>query len=205
MRKYVDARKMECPLPVIHTKKALEENDVDAVTTIVDNEVAVQNIMRLANNLGFEFFSEKKENDYYIDVVKSKEKLLEKSISTKLDNTDLEEKNNDNLVIIITSQTFGEGEEELGKILIKGYIFALTEVNKKPKTIIFLNEGVKLVTEGSQVIENLKILEEKNVEIISCGTCLDYYGLKDKLLVGSIGNMYSIVEILNNASNTIKI
>lgn len=99
----------------------------------------------------------------------------------------------------------GEGNEELGKVLIKGFIYTLTESKPYPKHIILVNGGVKLSTENEATVENLKILEESGVEILSCGTCLDYYGLKEKLQVGSITNMYTIVEIMKNSLQTISI
>lgn len=88
----------------------------------------------------------------------------------------------------------GEGSEELGRILIKGFLFALTQQEHLPSTVLFYNGGAKLTTEGSASLEDLKTLEANGVEILTCGTCLDYYGLKDKLAVGGVTNMYVIVE-----------
>ena len=99
----------------------------------------------------------------------------------------------------------GEGNDELGKVLIKGFIYTLTECKPYPKYIIFVNSGVKLTTENEATVENLKILEESGVEILSCGTCLDYYGLKENVQVGSITNMYTIVETMNKSLQTISI
>ena len=99
----------------------------------------------------------------------------------------------------------GKGNDELGEVLIKGYIYTLTETKPYPKHIVFINSGVKLTTRNEATIENLKILEEAGVEILSCGTCLDYYNLKDDLQVGSVTNMYTIVDITNNSSQTISI
>ena len=98
----------------------------------------------------------------------------------------------------------GHGNEELGKILMKSFIFALTQLDDLPQTILFYNGGATLTTEGSQSLEDLKTLEAQGVEILTCGTCLDFYGLKDKLAVGQVSNMYTIVEKLNNADNIIK-
>ncbi|MDX5642742.1 sulfurtransferase-like selenium metabolism protein YedF, partial [Clostridioides difficile] len=95
--------------------------------------------------------------------------------------------------------------EELGKVLIKGFIYTLTESKPYPKYVLLVNGGVKLSAENEETIENLKILENMGVEVLSCGTCLDYYNLKDKLQVGTVTNMYTIVETLKNASNTISI
>lgn len=97
----------------------------------------------------------------------------------------------------------GTGNDELGKVLIKGFIFAVTQLDKLPKTMLFYNGGATLTTEGSDSLEDLKSLEAQGVEIMTCGTCLDYYGLKDKLAVGSVTNMYSIVETQAKATKII--
>ncbi|KAB3531772.1 sulfurtransferase-like selenium metabolism protein YedF [Alkaliphilus serpentinus] len=200
MDKQIDARGMNCPLPVIHTKKALEGIDEGKVTTIVDNEVAKENVAKLAKSLTLEVDIKESQGHYYIDIFKGQQTIGE--ITTFVTEDDNPKKD---LVILITTEVFGEGEEELGKILMKGYIYALTEVRPYPKSIIFLNNGVKLTVEGSPVIEHLIALEANGVEILACGTCLDYYKLKNKLLVGSISNMYTIAEKLNNSKNTIKL
>lgn len=109
------------------------------------------------------------------------------------------------LVLVVGTDKLGQGDDKLGYVLMKSYMFALSESNNKPQTILFLNNGVKLATEGSEVIESLKGLEAGGTEIMSCGTCLDYYGLKSKLIVGSVTNMYTIVAKMNDASNTIKL
>ena len=99
----------------------------------------------------------------------------------------------------------GSGNDELGNVLIKGFIYTLTETKPYPKSILLVNGGVRLSADNEATIENLKILEEAGVEILSCGTCLDYYGLKENLQVGTVTNMYTIVDILKNSSNTISI
>ena len=109
-----------------------------------------------------------------------------------------------NTVVGVSSDRMGEGNEELGHVLIKGFLFALTQLDKLPKTMLFYNGGAKLTTEGSESLEDLKSLEAQGVEIMTCGTCLDYYGLKDKLKVGTVTNMYSIVETMNQAGRIIR-
>lgn len=198
MKKEVDARGQACPKPVIMTKKELDNIDKGIVVTIVDNEVAVGNISKLANSLGYEFQVEKKkEDEYYITITKGEVK--------ESDFSQIKEDSSDNFVIAFSSNTMGKGSEELGKILMKSFIYTLTEYEPYPKTMLFYNSGVNLTCEGSEVIDDLKKLESKGVEIISCGTCLDYYGLKEKLQVGEISNMYTIYEKLRNSSNTLNI
>lgn len=187
----IDARGLQCPQPVIMTKKALEEISSGEVVTIVDNVTARENVSRLAANLNYPYEVQEREGCYYIKITKAE------------DNAAKEQKND--FVIVITTDKLGAGDEELGRLLMKTYTYTLTETKPYPKAVIFINSGVKLVAEGSEALENIKKLAEQKVEIISCGTCLDYYKLKDKLQAGVVGNMYSIVEYMNNAAKVINI
>jgi selenium metabolism protein YedF len=107
------------------------------------------------------------------------------------------------MVIAITADTMGKGNEELGKILIKSFVYTVSETPPYPKTMVFYNGGVRLTCQGSPVLDDLIRLEDKGVEIISCGTCLDFLELKDKLKVGSISNMYTIYEKLREPKNNL--
>jgi len=190
--KEIDARGLICPQPVILAKKALEEISDGEVVAIVDNITAKENVLRLAANLNYEYEVTDRDGCHYIKIRKA---VREEKSKSKEDTT----------VIAITSDKLGQGAEELGKVLMKSYTYALTETNPRPEALIFLNSGVKLTAEGSEVIENIKKLEALGVEIISCGTCLDYYKLKEKLQVGIAGNMYSIIEKMNSANKVINI
>lgn len=107
-------------------------------------------------------------------------------------------------VVVISSDRMGEGNDELGAVLIKGFIFAVSQLDELPKAVLFYNGGAKLTSEGSDSLEDLKSMEAQGVEIMTCGTCLDYYGLKEKLKVGTVTNMYSIVETMNQAGKIIR-
>lgn len=196
MKIEIDARGLNCPMPVINTKKELDKIESGLVITTVDNAIAKENILKLASSLNCEAKVIKEEKDLIsIEIKKGENVIIEKN-----ENIALEDK-----CIFISSDKMGEGNEELGKVLIKGFIYTLTESKPYPKYIILVNGGVNLSTENEATVENLKILEEAGVEILSCGTCLDYYGLKEKLQVGSITNMYTIVEIMKNSLQTISI
>ncbi|AFS79850.1 selenium metabolism protein, SirA-like protein [Gottschalkia acidurici 9a] len=197
MIKEIDARGENCPKPFIMTKKALDEIQSGTILTIVDNEVAKENVSKLAKSIGLEYNVESKEGDFYITINKDSKE------TTDSDHGVCDVTNFKDNVILFTKNKMGHGNDELGKVLIKGYIYTLTELEEIPKTLLFVNGGVLLTTEGSEVINDLKKLEEKGVKIVSCGTCLDYYDLKEKLLVGEIGNMYVIADEMNNAQNTI--
>ena len=206
MRIEVDARGQACPKPVIMTKKELDNIKNGIVTTIVDNEVAKDNVSKLAISYGYSFIIDKgRDNEYYIHITKGG---VEDNIT--LSKTDNKEEpavcipdTFKDLTIAIGSDRMGNGEEKLGKILMKSFIYTVRETTPLPATMVFYNSGVYLTCEGSEVLEDLKALKDEGVEIISCGTCLDYYNLKDKLQVGEIGNMYTIYEKMRNANNTI--
>lgn len=190
MKKVIDARGLACPQPVVLTKKGLEESD--QLTTVVDNSVAVENVTRLAKSKGCTVQVEEKEGDYYLHI--------SKSCCDAFASNEEQEK----AVVLVTSNLFGQGEEELGKTLMKSFLYALTQV-ENIKQMIFMNSGVFLTIQGSEVLESLKTMEESGVEMLSCGTCLDYYGLKDKLAVGEVTNMYTAVEAITSASRAITI
>ncbi len=194
----IDARGQACPKPVIMTKKELDNIKEGIVVTIVDNEVAKNNVSKLANSLGYEYkVDDVSENEFVITIVKGEGELKEEENTEVVKSKDR--------VVVFSSNTMGKGSEELGKILIKSFIYTLTEVTPYPSTLIFYNSGVFLTSEGSNVLEDLSKLENNGVEIISCGTCLDYYNLKDKLKVGQVSNMYTIYEKMRNAGNIINI
>src|SRR5699024_8535190 len=197
MTKEIDARGLDCPKPVIMTKKELDQLNEGVITTIVDNEVAKENVSKLAKSQGYEYSVEDiSEEEFRIHIKKGEGDIQAES------NREGEFKD---MTIAFGSEFMGGGSEELGKILIKSFVYTLTEVTPYPNKLIFYNGGVHLTCEGSEVLEDLKKLEQEGVEIISCGTCLDFYNKKDKLKVGEISNMYTIYESLKNPANTITI
>ncbi|MBN2794840.1 MAG: sulfurtransferase-like selenium metabolism protein YedF [Clostridia bacterium] len=195
MQTTVDARGLGCPVPVIKTKKALDNIASGNVLTIVDNEVAKENVTKLVRSMNLECHVVEDGGEYYIDINKNAEAEITVQSSGDLFDS----------VVLAASDKFGEGDPDLGDILVKGYFYTLSEMDIVPKTIIFLNSGVKLAVEGSKILKDLKALETKGVEIISCGTCLDFYQLTSSLAVGGISNMFTIAEHLNNAKKVIRL
>lgn len=198
----VDAMGDNCPIPVIKTKKALDALTESAIVEVsVDNEIALQNVIKMANQKELSTTSETiNENQFIIRIQYGDVESQEVQKEEILCKVDKEEKT----VVVLSSDKMGEGNDDLGKVLIKGFIYALTQLDKYPKSILLYNSGVKLSSEGSDSIEDLKILENNGVEILSCGTCLNFYELSDKLKVGSVTNMYTIVEELSSATNVIR-
>lgn len=197
MEKQLNCKGMACPLPVVTAKKAFAEFTEDGILTVlVDNEIAVQNLTRLGEHSGFGVTSEKRGNAEYAVIMQVKaagtaEESKEEFVCTVPVQGET--------VVVISSNQMGTGDEALGKKLIGAFIFALTSQNKAPDKMIFYNSGAFLTTEGSEVLKDLKVLEESGTKIMTCGTCLDFYGIKDKLQVGIISNMYDIVETQMNA------
>jgi len=191
-----------CPIPVIRTKNALKSIEKDGtILAIVDNEIAKENLEKMAKELGYQYSSKIISKDHYeVEIIKGLGSN-ENDDDNRSEDLDISKKNT---VVVISSDKMGEGNDELGEVLIKGFIYALTEIEKLPATIIFYNGGAKLSTKESPAIEDLKKLEAAGVEILTCGTCLNYYGLTEDLAVGGVTNMYSIVEKMSAANNIIK-
>ena len=201
----VNAMGDACPIPVIKTKKALSEvQGPEVVEVLVDNEIAVQNVTKMASSTGGNVTSERISEREFKVIIRTdramprpEAKAAEEAVVCHPD------KRKDNIVVI-SSDRMGEGNDELGTVLIKGFLFAVSQLDELPKAILFYNGGAKLTCEGSDSLEDLKSMEAQGVEIMTCGTCLDYYGLKDKLLVGTVTNMYSIVETMDQAGKIIR-
>ena len=196
----VDARGDACPLPVVKAKKAIAElNGAGEVEVLVDNEIAVQNLTKMAQQKGYASKAEKlAEREYSVlfTVGDAPAEAEEVPVCAPDARTDT--------VVVIASDQMGDGAEELGKTLLKAFVFSLTQQDKLPKTILFYNGGAYLTCEGSPMLEDLKALEAEGVEIVTCGTCLNFYGLTEKLQVGTVTNMYVIAEKMLNAGNVVK-
>lgn len=190
-----------CPVPVIKTKKAMQAlTGAETIEVLVDNEIAVQNVTKMAAESGGSVSSEKLgEKEFKVTIVMNGPVIAEGSEVVSC----IPDKREDT-VFVFASDRMGEGNDELGKVLIKGFIFAVTQLDTLPKTMLFYNGGATLTSEGSDSIEDLKNLEAQGVEILTCGTCLNYYGLTEKLRVGSVTNMYSIVEKMAAAGKIVR-
>jgi selenium metabolism protein YedF len=198
MKKSIDVRGLACPQPVLETKKVLENEEFDVLEIIADNETAKENLSSLLKKMNFQILSISRKDDNFHILVAGNEKQIHNEV--KIDKPKLEGK-----ILLFTADTLGKGNEELGKMLIKAFTHTLTELNKKPKTMIFMNSGVKLCVENAETIANLKKLQAENVQLLVCGTCLNFYNLTDKLKVGEISNMYDISELLSSNSLVVTI
>ena len=196
----VNAMGDNCPIPVIKTKKAIAAlTGPETIEVLVDNEIAVQNVTKMASGSGGKVTSEKLgDAEFKVTIEMEGAPAADEAEAVCVPDA------RDNTVVVVSSDRRGSGNDELGKVLIKGFIFAVTQLDTLPKTMLFYNGGATLTTEDSDSLEDLKSLEAQGVEIMTCGTCLDYYGLKDKLEVGTVTNMYSIVETMAKAGRIVR-
>lgn len=196
----LDERGKACPLPVVETKKALEAAaSGETARVLVDNEIAVQNLRKLADHKGWSFCWEKRGGgDFQAWITREAGESLSEEKQEETEEPECPDCRTEGirpgLTAVISSEAMGQGDDRLGKILMKSFLFALTQQDILPETVLLYNGGAFLSCEGSESLEDLKKLEELGVEILTCGTCLDFYGLKEKLAVGGISNMYEIVE-----------
>ena len=199
----VNAVGEQCPIPVVKATRALREMvEPGTLEVHVDNEIAVQNLTRMAGGNHLPVRWEK---------VGEKEFVVIMDVAEPTGDTPRQEPelvcvpdSRGDFLVAVDTDVMGRGSEELGRTLMKGFLFAVSQLPVPPKTMLFYNGGARLTTEGSDSLEDLKKLEEQGVEILTCGTCLNYYGLTEKLAVGSVTNMYTIVEKLAGAGKVVK-
>lgn len=211
-----------CPIPVVKAKNAIRELDGPGqVEVLVDNEIAVQNLTKMANQKGYGVSSQKMEEQRYCVVMtigemggETKATAAQGAVTPEGSGMPAQETEQNggtcapdarrNIVVVISSDTMGNGDETLGRMLMKGFIFALTQQDLLPSTILFYNGGAKLTCEEALTLEDLRSLEAQGVEILTCGTCLNHYGLTEKLSVGGVTNMYAIVEKMMQAEQVVR-
>jgi selenium metabolism protein YedF len=196
----IDCKGLVCPEPVLKTKKALEELPNDSVLEVlVDNVASQENVVRFATKQGFTSEVEDLgDNSFKVTIVKGFE-------CSVVSNETTSESNFIDKVLFLKDDKVGDNE--LGSMLVVGFLKSILELPKLPKTIICVNKAVLLTTakEDSDIITIFRQLEEKGVEIFSCGVCLDFYEVADKLKIGKIGNAYGTVETLFNSEGTISL
>ena len=202
-RVIVDAVGDQCPIPVVKATKALRELREPGILEVrVDNEIAVQNLTRMAAGNRLPVRSEKKGEHLFLVTMEVAEPVGDAPVEEPALSCAPDARGD--LVIAVDSETMGRGSDELGKLLMKSFLFAVTQLPQLPRTMLFYNGGARLTVEGSASLEDLRGLEARGVEILTCGTCLNFYGLADKLAVGGVTNMYAIVETLANAGKVVK-
>ena len=191
----IDGRGLACPGPVIAVKKALEGLSNGVVTIFLDNSIAKENVFKFATAHGCRVSIAEEDGGFLLTISKG-EVVSEVPVTS-------EQKVTGDTVYVFSQDTLGHGNRELGAVLTKGFMYTLIETMPRPKTLVFMNSGVLLTIEGSPVLDHLAKLAQEGVNILSCGTCLDYFEVKDKLAIGEITNMYTIVEVMTAAAKVI--
>lgn len=203
MEKTIDARGQICPKPLVmarDTLKTLTKNDT--LNVVVDNAISAQNLEKMAGQMELDSKKIQQGTDYIVSFFVNKASFA--IPQTEELNCNVPENIPGDTIIVINTDVMGKGDEKLGKILIRGFIYSLTCLDNLPATIILYNSGVKLAVNDSDVVEDLQKLAKAGVKILVCGTCVEFYGLKEKLAVGKIVNMLNIVETQMNAAKIIR-
>ena len=197
MMKTLDMQGQPCPIPVVKAKEALADPGAAGVIVVVDNMVAVQNLEKMAKGSGYAF-------SYVAEGALFRVTIGKGGVQPDAPQAPVRTAQSARgPVVLITADSMGRGAEELGRLLIKGFIFSLTQLNPLPEAVLFLNGGARLTTEGANTVPDLKTLEAKGVSICTCGTCANYYKLTESLAVGTIVDMMAIVSRLAAASQII--
>ena len=202
--KVIDAMGLLCPVPVIMARNAIREfpQEGGVVRVLVDNEVATENLKKMADSKGYGYEMEKvADRNYKVTITVGEGQAQEEKPQAAAPS----QARGDGLVVAIGQNQMGHGSEELGKILIKGFIFSLSQLDVPPKSVVFFNSGVKLTLKDANTLDDLKALEAKGCKIKVCGTCTDFFKVKDDVSVGEIVNMYDIVDTMSGAQTVINI
>ncbi|MDR2923572.1 MAG: sulfurtransferase-like selenium metabolism protein YedF [Treponema sp.] len=191
-----------CPIPVVEAKKILLQGQ--DLTVLVDNSIAVQNLEKMAAGLGFDFsYKQQGEAEFAVTIMVKAGGCKPASCQAQTEAASPDA--DGGVIFLITGDQIGISAEEPGKKLMQTFLYSLAQLPKAPELILLLNAGVKLAAQGSEVLDNLKTLAEHGADIRSCGQCLNYYGLTEKLAVGKITNMMEIVEFLTSSRRTVTI
>ena len=202
MKKTIDVRALDCPKPVIETQKAIREADVTELEILIGNPTARENLKRFAETGKYEYsLTDNGDGSYTMVIKKGTDEIANDAADRFVPTCDVTQ----GKTVLILSDRLGKGEEELGKLLMKSFVYTLTQTEPYPQKVLLLNSAVRLSTQNEEIIEHLKALEENSTKVFSCGTCLNFYDLTEELKVGAIGNMYDVVESLYAAPDTITI
>lgn len=205
----INALKKPCPLPVIEARDALASmTEPGTLAVLVDNEVSAQNVLKLAAQKNVPAFLEKQDEDHYIVRMEyagnsSPQAAPAAAPASAIACSDAV-RCPSGITVVISSDCMGDGDPALGHILMKAFLFALARQEQSPRTLLFYNRGIFLTCQDSECLADLKLLEEKGTEILSCGTCLDFYNKTEQLAAGGITNMYTIAEKQMQASKILR-
>ena len=190
---HINAMGKLCPEPVIMTKAEIEKGTTD-ITVSVDNDIAVSNVTRLLNSKGYTVTLDR--------IPDSQERRL---TATRAESCEVapEAPRDELLAILVAHDVLGGNDKELGEVLMKAFLGCISKLSRRPAVMAFMNEGVKLVLPESSACEYIKELEKAGTKILVCGTCTTHFNITDKVAVGTISNMFEIMEMITGADNTL--
>jgi len=200
MAEVVDCRGLPCPEPVVRAKRAVEDSS-DIVEVLVDDVVARENLVKLGRGMNWKVDVTEGDGCFKVVFEKNGVSLPQATVPREPGLCTLPL----STTVFVNADSIGKGSDELGRALMKSFLYSLTQIDACPERIIFMNSGVRLVIEGSPVLEVLSELKARGVEIWACGTCLEYFGIKDRVAVGEISNMYSIVQAFMDSAKVITV
>ncbi|MBW1866337.1 MAG: sulfurtransferase-like selenium metabolism protein YedF [Deltaproteobacteria bacterium] len=195
----IDARGLACPAPVLQTKKAIEENNVNSIRVLVDNEAAMQNVNRFLTSQGFGASIQEKEGGFYVTGSREDRLEPENDVAEKID------AEGQKIMVMVGSDCMGHGDAGLGSKLMVSFLKTLKEMGTDLWRLIFVNNGVKLAISDSEVLPVLKEYEKEGLCILVCGTCLTHFNLMDQKQVGETTNMLDIVTAMQLSDKVINI
>jgi selenium metabolism protein YedF len=193
--KTIDCRGQQCPQPVIQTRQKLLAEPSTPLAVLVDDQACRENVSRLAQTMGYQVKADEQDAVTRLELTPGEVPASAAAVEPRSGPT----------ILFIGADQMGQGDPELGRILMKNYLFTLDETDRTPDAIYCVNSGVKLTVNGSEILEPLKSLAEKGVDIASCGLCLEFFGLKEALAVGRVSNMLELVNALEGAGNIIRL
>ena len=200
----VDTKGQKCPEPLIAAKKALKDTAAgESFILLTDNQTSFNNLSRFLNDNNTGFTVSEAEGVWTLTIAKTRG--MEPSLKAEdYCNSDVSHFEKGNFIIVVSSDKMGEGDDALGHLLMVNFIKALKDLDRLPHKMVFYNNGVKLVTDSSPVIEHLKDLEKMGVELLLCATCVNHYSIESVVAAGTLSNMYAIAEVMASAGNIIK-
>ncbi|MFI3267465.1 MAG: sulfurtransferase-like selenium metabolism protein YedF [Rikenellaceae bacterium] len=201
----IDTKGKQCPIPIIMTKKGIKSApEGEKIEVILDNDTSCLNLSNFLTEMKIQFNTKIVAGETIITFYKGEGVIVKNDASDEVCSVVNSDVSMSNYAIVIKSETMGDGDVELGTLLMRAFVSTVCESELDlPKYVLLYNSGVKLAVDGSDIALRLKELEQKGVRIIVCGTCVDYYGLKQQVPQHYIGNMFKIVDTLNKVSKVI--
>jgi len=200
----VDTKGQLCPAPLIATKRALKETAVgESFTVLTDNQTSFNNLSRFLKDINTDFQVNETGGVWTLTITKTTGETT-KVKAEDYCTSSISHFQKGNFIVVLASDKMGEGDDELGHLLMNNFIKALKDLDILPQKMVFYNSGVKLTANGSTVIEHLKDLEKMGVELLLCATCVNHYSLESIVAAGTLSNIYAIAEVMASAGNIVK-